>query len=154
MSTKTTLAHGPKWFLQEDHDGSLLLEIDDPAVFRACLADDAGFVVVQVPSDLARRIQQVPTAQIVEITPPGQAPALEPGWLRLLTLLYNEGATSKRKGRQLADLPGCKGEPRMAGAARALVARGLVEIEVFGGQSAFYWVSMAGLERMREEPKK
>ena len=143
MSTKTTLAHGNQWYLQEDWDGTITLEIMGVSGLSVSTSQEGTTVALDIPLELARRIAQVPEVKLVSVE--GANHDLKPHWLRLIGLMQAAGMTSERKASDIASLFPDRRTPKpMIGAAAALARRGILG-RVPVHPASHYWLTEKGL---------
>ena len=143
MSTKTTLAHGNQWYLQEDWDGTITLEIMGVSGLSISTSQEGTTLALDIPLDLARRISGEPEIKLVSVE--GAHHDLKPHWLRLIGLIQAAGMTSKRKARDIASLfPDHRTPKTMQGAAAALARRGILG-RVPVHPASHYWLTEKGL---------
>ena len=142
MSTKTTLAHGNQWYLQEDWDGTITLEIMGVSGLSVSTSQEGTTVALDIPLDLARRISGEPEVKLVAV----EGADLKPHWIQLMEKMLAAGMTSERKASGIASLYSDQRTPKpMRGAAVALWRRGLLgRVPVQSG--SHYWVTEQGLD--------
>ena len=143
MSTKTTLAHGNQWYLQEDWDGTITLEIMGVSGLSVSTSQEGTTVALDIPRELARRISGEPEVKLVSVE--GANHDLKPHWLRLIGLMQAAGMTSERKASDIASLfPDRRTPKTMIGAAAALARRGILG-RVPVHPASHYWLTEKGL---------
>jgi hypothetical protein len=143
VSTKTTLAHGNQWYLQEDWDGTITLEIMGVSGLSVSTNQEGTTVALDIPLELARRISGEPEVKLVPVA----GSDLMPHWIRLIGMLHAAGRTSEPKASDIASLfPNGRTPRSIQAAASALARRGILgRILVCGGTASHYWLTEEGL---------